>query len=256
MTTYFDRVAPTYLEFWPKELCSLSIAQVSIRLDLNDMLRLGCANGEWGEVFRGDFGDSVGDLSKIEAKLDEAISKFPNGAFVRLGSRSPKDSWVGCREGFKVTSGKEALRRLTDSSERVHDDLSLALANEYEAFLFVRQWMDIPPESEFRCFMKGRKLVGVSQYQYRDVFPWVKENKEGIHFAIEEFFHDFKKASHLDDVVFDVFVKLRRRGNESEYEVKLLEINPFFEMTDPCLFDWRNGGDFDGSFRTKGQEKP
>ena len=38
-------------------------------------------------------------------------------------------------------------------------------------------------------------------------------------------------------------------------EVELIEINPFFEMTDPCLFDWRGGGDFDRTFRYKSLDK-
>jgi len=64
---------------------------------------------------------------------------------------------------------------------------------------------------------------------------------------------DFLEAIHLDDVVFDVFVKSRTVGNETVHETKLVEINPFSETTDPALFDWRGGGDFDGSVRFRAE---
>ncbi len=58
------------------------------------------------------------------------------------------------------------------------------------------------------------------------------------------------EATHLDDVVFDVFVTMKQKGPVRVWEVKLLEINPLLPMTDPCLFTWIGGGkDFDGSFR-------
>jgi len=44
--------------------------------------------------------------------------------------------------------------------------------------------------------------------------------------------------------------RLMRQGmtfDSRVWEVKLLEVNPFFEMTDPCMFAWKDG--FDGSFR-------
>ena len=110
---------------------------------------------------------------------------FPRGAFVRLGSRSPKDSWKGHREGFRVLPGTDPLRFILDASERMHEDVMLALQHDYTPTIFVRQWVTIPRWSEFRCFMQGRKLVGISQYDYLegktfaeilrdpDVIPWV-----------------------------------------------------------------------------------
>lgn len=195
------------------------------------------------------------DIADIRRRVTEAVATFPRGGFVRLGSRSPKDSWLGQSEGFKVTAGDglDPLRFMLDCSERVADDLAAAIAHDYAPHIFVREWLEFPESLEFRCFMRGRKLVGISQYQYRDYFPELHERgeRQRLQWIIETFFESqFRDACHLDDAVFDVFVKSRPvASNVALNECRLIEINPFFQWTDPCLFDWRNGGDFDGSFR-------
>ena len=42
---------------------------------------------------------------------------------------------------------------------------------------------------------------------------------------------------HVDDVVADIFLKYKEKGNIGQWSGKLLEINPFCWLTDPCLFD-------------------
>lgn len=250
---YFGEVRPTYLEQWPEALRRLSIDQVDVPLTVDDARRLGRNMMELFECF-----DEVPDpsIDHIRGKIAVAMEKFPGGAFLRLGSRSPKDCWDGYREGFKVMpSDPDPLRFVLGCSERMSEDLLLAIRNEYPPHLFVRRWADIPPWAEFRCFMMGRRLVGISQYHYRQFFPELLRHESLILWAVECFFiKNFRSASHLDHVVFDVFVTIREQGDEAQAEVKLLEINPFFALTDPCLFDHRSGGDFDGSFRIV--EKP
>jgi hypothetical protein len=98
--------------------------------------------------------------------------------------------------------------------------------------------------------MKNRKLIGISQYDCKNLghCPEIAANQKQIKYAIEMFFETFKIMSHLDDVVFDVFLKEIEKTTNPFFEVKLLELNPLFDKTDACLFDWQNN-DFDGSFR-------
>lgn len=253
--TYFERVQPTYLEAWPPALCRLSIAQVDVPLTLPEAESLGRNIIELGETFvpKGQSWEEALErdrpvMAAIEKRLDQALAVFAFGGFVRLGSRSPKDVWFAPAH---VESGKQALDRLCDCSERIWEDLRLAVAMQYPPHIFVRQWIDIEPWAEFRCFMQDRKLVGVSQYNYLHgaVYPEIAQHQQSIEWALQMWFPDFVAACHLDDVVFDIFVKLRTRGNETQTEIRLIEINPWGEFTDPCLFSWANGGDFDRSFR-------
>lgn len=244
MISYLEQVSPTYLENWPQEIKSLSVAQIDIPLSLEEANTLGASITDWFEAFS----TPTTSIDDIRKRVSDAVERFPRGAFVRLGSRSPKDSWLAMREGsMKVQRGEDPLRFILDASERVYEDLSLAIQENYPPHIFVREWKDIPAWSEFRCFMANRNLVGISQYQYRDYFQEVVNDKGAIEWCIREFFRGFRRQCHIPDVVFDVFVIRKEHGNDCAWEVKLLELNPSFEMTDPCLFDWSK--EFDGSFR-------
>jgi hypothetical protein len=284
---YWDIARPTYIENWPQAVCSQSIAQIDIPLTVEDAKRLGTNNGEFGPAFNETEEQKAhnakamewtrqsmiarltgepeppnkiepireeyhcDDIRDIRAKVSDAVSRMPAGAFIRLGSRSPKDSYEGYRDGFKILGGTDPLRYLLDSSERIYEDLMLAIRKNYSPHIFVRQWVDIPRWSEFRCFMHDRHLIGISQYNYLDgeVFSEITKDVDTLRWVIaKQFFPAFNHASHLDSVVFDVFVKVRATQDNSRiWEVKLLEINPFCDMTDPCLFAWNS--DFNGDFR-------
>jgi hypothetical protein len=244
--TYWDEVVPTYIENWPVGVCALSIAQADIPLTIEEAKRLGANLIEYGECFDAKW---YGPIDDIRDRVTRAVERFPFGAFIRLGSRSPKDSFLGYREGFKVEVGTDPLRFLVDASERIYEDLILAIQHNYAPHIFVREWVTIPRWAEFRCFMDHRTLVGISQYHYlgHECFSEITDDPEYIRWSINQFFPVFRKASHLDSVVFDVFIKTATRDNTRKTEVKLIEINPYFEMTDPCLFAWNDG--FDGSFK-------
>ena len=237
---YFELVKPTYIENWPRELCSMSIAQVNFKLSLEEMLAF--VEFVWD-------GKESSKLVEIEGRIESELIKFPKGAFIRLGSRSPKDVEIK-----SISTGKEGMELLLNSV-RVFDDICLMYGLDYEASVFLREWIQIPEWLEFRCFMKDRKLVGISQYYYMHGYLDIVNQAEIIEWVIRKFFEKFKEKSHLDDIVFDVFLKYNKRFEQGLWEVKLLEVNPFFESTDPCLFDWRKKEDFNGEFRYITDEK-
>lgn len=252
MKTYFKKILPTYIEKWPSILTRLSIAQKDIPIDRDTAIVLGYSNNKdlFGEYEKCLTVDKNRMIKNLSTKIDKHIKEFPNGVFVRLGSRSPKDSWIGNKEGFKILEGVSAIKLLIDS-ERVAEDLKLALDNNYLSHIFLRQWIEIKPWQEFRCFMQNKKLIGISQYNYLDneEFKEIIEYKDSITWAIELFFKKFVQACHLDNVVFDVIVILKQIKNEIQWEIKLLEINPFLNMTDPCLFDWNKPNEFNGTLK-------
>ena len=192
---HFTAESLTFLENWPAALSELSIAQVDIPLSRQDIFAIGTNMIDWFVAS----GETTVDPSCLIQRLDDAIKAFPNGAFVRLGSRSPKDAFVR-PEQFRVRSGAEAFTVLMAGSERIYSDLQAALTFEYTPHIFLREWMDIPKCSEFRCFMRDRQLVGISQYFYRHQFSEIADDKNRIREAIEEFFVKFKTVCHLDTV--------------------------------------------------------
>lgn len=281
---FWEAQLPTFMENWPSSLWSISIPSVMLQLTNEETRVLGSMIWELGEGF--DVSD-VPEVRRTEIRnkivdwMNTQINSFPEGyAFVRLNSRSPKDSmYWGCHKDDdldgKVRSGEEALRRLISCSERVYEDLQRDLAMNYPAYIVLRQWVNLESWQEFRCFQKNGKLVGISQYYYRHgALPEITRNHAGIQWAIEQFHkREFLPAVRaneaLENVVFDVYVIRKERdlsnpfsprdphfprgaeqisGNLVRWEVKLLEINPFFHLTDPCLFDWNKSEQFDGRF--------
>jgi hypothetical protein len=248
MSAYFAKVRPTYIENWSAALKALSIPQIDLPLTLEEARALGLINKEFSKWFGNA---SIESIDKIVKKIDVALGNYPGGAFVRLGSRSSKDSSYAHNRGLRVTDGNAAIRMLTENSRRAAYDLRLALHHNYCPHIFVRQWQEIPAWSEFRCFMKSRKLVGISQYDCKNFGPSseITKNALRIEASIREFFEVLRVAYHIDDCVFDVFVKLNEQTFNGSAKVQLLELNPFFQKTDACLFHWSDGGDFDESFR-------
>ena len=128
----------------------------------------------------------------MRSPFEGAVRQFRDGAFVRLGSRSAKDCDFALSHGLRISTGRAALRMLTDGSERIAWDLRWALRNGY---------------CPHTC-------------------PEIATYADAIFGAIKQFFEDFRVASHLDDVVFDVFAEPKTGGS---FRVRLLELNPSVE---------------------------
>jgi hypothetical protein len=119
------------------------------------------------------------ETPSLEAKVDEALQGVGGVGFVKTCCRSPKDAamldlltrveWlrlVAADMGadkvallyaaslgrLKVTTGKGALGLLR-RSKRVREDIATAQQSNVVLSLAVRQWVDIEPQNEFRCFV-------------------------------------------------------------------------------------------------------
>lgn len=239
--SHFEVVKPTYMENWPRLVHALSIPSMSVGVTLTEARALGTNIVEYGDAF----GPDMEDIAWLSARIDKAMKALGGEKFlVRLGSRSPKDTFCWETSGGRVRNGRQAVLLLCDCSERIADDLGMALAMDYPPVLWVRQWREIPRWAEFRCFQRGGRFIGASQYFYRETFPEIVERGPEILAALAEFHDTFRRAWGLSDCVFDVWYHDTtpcdgdQAARVDERRVTLIEVNPFFELTDPCLFEW------------------
>ncbi|SFA62819.1 protein of unknown function, partial [Paracoccus halophilus] len=114
-------------------------------------------------------------------------------------------------------------------------------------------WHDIPLWSEFRIFIRDRRVIGISQYHHQSGFAEIPANERAIKASLSDFCRDLLDALHMETVVADVFVERQDNGS---FKTTLIELNPFIQRTDPCLYTWKNGGDFDGGFRYREAQDP
>jgi hypothetical protein len=253
---YLPYVVDTYIENWPPQLAALSVPQTDLPLSrVEHLALLGtllCAmDGPDADLTQLAPSLTTGDVEQgtasLHARITAALQHYPAGAFVRLGSRSPKDSYVGMDEGFQVTDADQALLLIATSMERMWDDLIRGWRAGYPMHIFVRHWIAIPAWGEFRCMMVGRELVGISQANWMggQRFPEIIENEAALRSLIAAWFPVFRDACHLPDAVLDIAVTALGANPI------LIEINPAprLNLSDLALF---RGQELDGAFRYLG----
>lgn len=228
--SYFEKVLPTYIERWPVELRRLSMESIPVPISLDEARSLGRNIIEWGECFGKAGVRDAEAVERIEDRIHKAAVLFrPGGAFVRLGSRSPKDSYEGNKHGFKVLDGKRAIKLICDVSERMSDDLQLAIAEKYPPTIWVRQFIEMGFEA--RCFIDRHKLISAVQYFKNNPMNDADERKNIVDQTVSFIVNKVIPVLHITSAVVDISIWRDRPP-------MLIEINPFFELTDPIMMSW------------------
>ena len=139
-------------------------------------------------------------------------------------------------EMLKAYSASDALS-LFLCSERIYQDMLLALERpeRWAESFAVRRWVDISVGMEFRGFVKSGKLTALSQYNHLCFFPELAEQQAEIESNVRGFFDESireRLAPTFQEYVIDF--ALTESG-----EIYVIELNPFMESTDGCLFSWQ-----------------
>lgn len=83
------------------------------------------------------------------------------------------------------------MYQLLKASDRIQSDLNLARQNGILPKLFLRAFVDLRPELEFRAFVMNGNIVAISQRNL-DIFKeYLKLDQCRICEAIEDFFDDY-----------------------------------------------------------------
>jgi len=198
----------------------------------------------------------------VKEKLDNVINEYGGKAFVKFSTRSPKDA-IAAIENVKM---KNEFLNLLQRSKSANDDMvafSSALRNcsfvdnSEEAFdlfkksdrikidlmrltdypkafsikIIVREFKPMDPSMEFRVFIFKRKITAISQYCYHLYFPHLVKNKNIYKEKIEAFYDQVKDIIPQELCVMDVLIL-------PDDEIKIIELNPFYNDTGACLFSW------------------
>ncbi|KAJ0801740.1 putative Cell division cycle protein [Helianthus annuus] len=155
---------------------------------------------------------------ELESQINQSIKTLGGSIFPKLNWSSPKDSaWISTNSRLKCTSFSEIALLLKSSDSLVYD-----LCHAYDScsdcnihrparfFLALRKWYpDLQPEREYRVFIRNNVLVGISQQEATTFYPILTEKKHDLEKVTDEFYTD-----------------------------KLLDFNPWCEVTLPLLFTW------------------
>lgn len=150
----------TFMNTWPQAWRDLSPAFEILWLSPIEINALGYQISGFHHWFSPA---SAEPLHALARRIDAAIAGYGRSCFIRLTTRSPKDSlWAECR-GMQIHNGAQALGIIMHGSERCAADLRMALDQKDSIGLVVREWIDFLPHMEFRCFMRDRRWMAASQ---------------------------------------------------------------------------------------------
>ncbi|XP_054791672.1 uncharacterized protein LOC129297363 [Prosopis cineraria] len=178
---------------------------------------------------------------ELELKVKESIESLGGAVFPKLNWSAPKDSaWISTTGTLRCTTFGEIALLLRSSDSLVHD-----LCHAYDSsddksssrpqnfFLALRKWYpSLRPEMEFRCFVRGKKLIGISQREVTTFYPALVEKRNDLLLVMQVFFNNNVRAVfELEHYTFDVYITKDER-------VKVVDFNPWGAFTLPLLFTW------------------
>ncbi|KJS08447.1 MAG: hypothetical protein VR78_18110 [Hoeflea sp. BRH_c9] len=239
MLAFPSAIAATFIENWPVDVAKLAAPTISVELDPGDVLVL----GSHCRLFRDYFGDvGGGELSeRFVREASGALKQMPDGAMPRLGYASWKASMI---VNEPICSFRDLMKVMTRDDPRIAKALIRHAMTKEGAWLHLRQWRVIPPESEFRMFIRKRQVIGISQYYANDIFPGIEANRRDLVHSLNAFAAAFIDISHLEDAVIDVWAI-----PDTSNAISLIEINPFSALTESCLYRNMDVGGFDRCLR-------
>lgn len=186
--------------------------------------------------------DPVSEFPEFHSQIKSAISKLGSVA-PKMNWSCPQDAtWMMMNNTMQCKSAAE-LYLLLKSSDYINHDLGHAFEcvteggsqqgqDNLEYELVLREWAEMNPAMEFRCFVRDRRLVAITQ---RDLnyYTFLAGMKRRILSAICSFF-DRVLLPRFDShcFAFDVYL------SKALDKVYLVDIDPFARKTDSLLFTW------------------
>ncbi|KAA0183778.1 Cell division cycle protein [Fasciolopsis buskii] len=205
--------------------------------------------------------DSGPEFPEFESKLSEAIDQLGGVVFPKLNWSCPKDAaWMLCGNSLKCRTFSDIYLLLKSSDFTAHDlycpyllcsDAPLpneqsSDITEFKLKLVLRRWTDIQPDGEFRCFVRGHKLVAISQRIYDAYFSSIIDDEERIVQELGTFFLEhIRDRFPLAEYTFDVYREssvgcafyFTRHVCPKGHTI-LIDFNVFGPPTEPLLFSW------------------
>ncbi|KAK9810430.1 hypothetical protein WJX72_010569 [[Myrmecia] bisecta] len=196
---------------------------------------------EWDEadVDQAEAATQVENWPELMRRISDAITELGGQVIPKLSWSVPKDAtWISANKSLICENAEEVVL-LLKSSDRIAHDICHAFDGctappcpPPKHTLALRKAYDLKPEREFRCFVKGNDLIGVSQRDITSYYPQLRAQQEELMEIILEFFeehleHRFPSA----DYVVDLYVATNGK-------VRIVDFNPPGGTTSPLLFSW------------------
>jgi hypothetical protein len=198
----------------------------------------------WGDESDEEDPGSTFSFPELTEQIQSAIEALGGEVIPKLNWSSPKDAtWVNSGSLKCQTAGDVYV--LLKSSDFVMHDVLHAFDNtmgekpnmDASFELVLRQWCNLNPSMEFRCFVWNGDLLAISQRNHTQHFPHMTTEKLMFRSQILDFFDEFihenfqSSLSGTANYCFDVYIDKQER-------LWLLDFNVWGTQTDALLFTW------------------
>jgi len=180
-------------------------------------------------------------FEEFNGKVRDALKKLGGSAFPKLNWSSPKDaSWIALNNSLRCYTPGDVFLLMKSSIFVTHDltcpfkdcDDDCNTEEPVLYYLILRKWIEINPSHEFRCFVRNKELIGISQRDVSQNYACIPAQQNNIQSDIVSFWHEnIENRFPLSDYVFDVY-------RPTKDKVILIDFSPFGATTDQLLFTW------------------
>lgn len=180
--------------------------------------------------------------------IKEKIAELGGSVAPKLNWSSPKDAkWISPHQNTLKCTTPNDIYLLLKSSSFVSHDLDHAFddctprppTKPYAPILVLRPFFTPHVALEFRCFVKHRTLIGITQ---RDLnhYAFLEQIRPQLWRKIKTFFREKLRFTFPDaSFVFDVYIPENSFEKDGLGRVRLMDINPWAPRTDSLLFGWQ-----------------
>eukprot|EP00413_Alexandrium_margalefii_P048573 CAMPEP_0204611758 /NCGR_PEP_ID=MMETSP0661-20131031/62182_1 /ASSEMBLY_ACC=CAM_ASM_000606 /TAXON_ID=109239 /ORGANISM="Alexandrium margalefi, Strain AMGDE01CS-322" /LENGTH=338 /DNA_ID=CAMNT_0051623603 /DNA_START=62 /DNA_END=1078 /DNA_ORIENTATION=- len=209
----------------------------------------GSDSSGWGDG-GSDSGDEAGALDEAAVRevvdaATRAIEDLGGAVLPKLNWSAPKDAkWVFGT--LKCQTVRDVFTLLKSSDFVAHD-----LCHSFDDCvdrdgqepprpdcycLVLREWRSMNVANEFRCFVRDRQLLAVSQRHTSTFYPHLVDPE--FQAAVLESIADFFSARVRDSFASERYAFDLLLGKPPRLKVRLVDFSPWAPSTDPLLFDW------------------
>ncbi|KAI9504281.1 D123-domain-containing protein, partial [Coemansia spiralis] len=193
---------------------------------------------KWSDTDNEDDNDVDIDIENTSTEIRKAIERLGGRVFPRMNWTSPRDAvHMTTSDSLKCTNPSQ-IYLLLKSSYNIASDiengryLPREQLGEFKPELVLRQWYNLIPSMEFRCFVKHRKIIAISQIDPH-YYDFLEDMRSEILSKIGELFESHVCPSFPStNYCFDAYIA---RTIDKTYVV---DFEPWTHTVESILFDW------------------
>ncbi len=172
-------------------------------------------------------GCKEGDVVKnVVERIAGAVKNLPASRFISLDTFSPVDT-ERYREKKGAVCSPESIWSILCDSARTREEA----ANGTIKNIVIRPFRRMDVAREFRLFIKGKKIAGMSQYHLVRHFQRLVEREEEYTNLAASFVEKIAPFLPEEDVVVDIYITHTRR-------IILVDLNKWGKTTDAKMLKW------------------